>query len=141
MKNRNFIVNITLKMSGEFPSDVDEEFLAQEIAENIHCESHFAYGEHGDYEYFIGTTSKEEEIDVNVKEYLVSYNDNPYCEHCGQNHSDFAATINLDGTNWCATCAEGAGYFNEEELEEICKKEKKGLKNHYKNKLKELEDE
>lgn len=137
MEDKSFIVTIKVKMSGEMPSEIDGDVIADAIADSVCLDTQFAFGEDGMYEYYIGENG---EAKVEATEYSITYDDNPSCEHCGDRHSTYAATINIDGINWCTNCANCDDNFSEKEIDEILKQEKKGLKKYYKQKLKELDD-
>jgi hypothetical protein len=78
--------------------------------------------------------------DRSFMEYSITYSDNPSCEHCGDKHSTYAATLNFGGANWCMRCANSNDNFTKKEVKDILKEEKKGLKEYYQKKLKELDD-
>jgi len=75
-----------------------------------------------------------------MKKYKVTYSDEPFCEHCGSNHDDFAAEVfdKEDDSYWCTNCAWVNGTITDDEYDEIEVEEKKRKKEYYKNKLEEI---
>lgn len=138
MEDRNFIVTVTFKMNGEVPKRIPEEYIAGWIAQDFRCETQFSYGDHDFEEYFMAQIGDETTVTAKVKEYSIGYSEEPFCEHCGENHSDYGATINIDGVCWCVNCACLDDNFTESEINKIREKEKEGLKEYYKKKLEEL---
>jgi len=137
MKDRKFIVNVRFKISGEIPEYVTEEHIKSNIEDNINRDV-YLHGEYynEDQEWLLGGDA---DVDIELKEYSVVYDESPFCEHCGKNHKDFAATISIGGISFCTTCANYDDDFDDKEIKEIEKIEKKELKKYYKKKLKELE--
>ena len=138
--DRDFIVTVTFKMRGEVPKTIPEEYIADCVAQDFRCETQFSYDEESFEEYYMAQIGDESTVSVKVREFSVCYDEKPFCEHCGDGHKDFGATISLDGVNWCIDCVCLEDDFTEYEIEQMRKKEKEGLKEYYKNKLKELED-
>jgi len=138
MKNRNFIVTIKVKMSGEVPDNAGEGIVEDAIIDNIDFDTEFRFGEDENEVFFI--KAKEDSIEVIAEQYSITYSDNPSCEHCGDRHSSYAATINIGGINWCINCANSYENFSGKEVKDILKEEKKGLKKYYQSKLKELDE-
>ena len=78
---------------------------------------------------------------VEVKEVEILIRENPCCEHCGHPYTDFGAEVVIDSVGWCLNCVDANDELPEELLEETRKEVKTKKKKHYKNKLKELEED
>ena len=68
----------------------------------------------------------------------IKYSSNPFCEHCGENFKDFAATIEIDGVYWCLTCASYNNPISREDLEAIEEVERELTIKYYQEKIEEL---
>ena len=50
----------------------------------------------------------------------VQYDNEPFCECCGERHTDFAASIEGGGTHWCVDCDHANNDLTDEEYKDIC---------------------
>ena len=133
-EDKRFIVKATGVISGivdKFSSDQIIEKIKSTIDESVGeiemwCE---ALGDDDGVE----TVFAEEPFEFEVEELKIVYDRTPSCEHCGENHSDYDATIFYGGLSWCPNCFEAN--------EEIPKKILKEILNEIKPKLEEFEIE
>ena len=146
--NKTFIVTAKFKMSGILPGYVTKEHIESNIQAAIDeavgdvALSSEYYNMNDDVEWEVYLEGK---VKVESKEYSVEICEDPFCEHCGERHQDFGIEVHDDGTSWCIDCflSDGAAddVISKEELKELYKREKKLKVEHYKEKLKRLEDE
>jgi len=145
-KNRTFIVTAKFKVSGYLPYMVTKEHVESNITSQIED----AVGEIAlSSEYY----DMDEDIewgvylhgDVKIKsqEFSVDICEEPFCEHCGERHTDFGIEVHDDGTSWCIDCflSGNDDVFSEEELKELYKKEKFLRREYLLKQLHELEAE
>jgi recombinational DNA repair protein (RecF pathway) len=69
---------------------------------------------------------------------IVKYDDDTYCEHCGENHEYFGISVLHEGTFWCVTCAEGVVPLSKVQVKEFELKELKERKKWLEKELKKL---
>jgi len=138
-EDRTFIVKAQFKLEGDLPTRLKPEQLQEYIEDaiNTHCNVAIHGERFGDYDEEFEAFVKEGGCTIELEEYKVTYSSTPFCEHCGENWTDFAAEIS-NGTSHCITCAESMDMFTKDEVKEIEKKEKRLKKKYYERKLKEL---
>jgi hypothetical protein len=87
----------------------------------------------------------EGKVKIQSKEFSIDICEDPFCEHCGERHTDFGIEVRDDGTAWCIDCflsgSDADDVLSKEELSDLYKREKKLKIEHYKEKLKQLGDE
>lgn len=80
-----------------------------------------------------------------IRKTEIIYSELPFCEGCGENHTDFGASIMHEdgGTSWCIDCwvDDEDCDFTKEEWEKIRNKEKESELKYYREKVRKLEDE
>jgi len=136
---KTYLVTAKFKLRGNIPSIVEEEHIKKNIEGMLSSNAVVLAGEYyGDcdeeWEMYV------EDAQVELDEFKVVYTDEPFCEHCGKNHTDFAAEISKDGTSWCLNCYTADEHsLSDKEIKGIQKEEKRLKKEHYKKKLKELD--
>jgi hypothetical protein len=141
MSEKTFLGTYHFEIKGDI-SGTDEQ-----IAKRIKNELDHALGEvefDGESLPHLGEQGLEtmfgtNKSDLRLEEFAIRYDDHPDCEHCGENHDTFAASILLEGVWWCLTCAtQSYGDITEDEAKEIEAKEKEGKKKWLKMELKKL---
>ena len=126
---RTFIVTVNFKVSGYLPDMVTKEHIEgnissgiQDVVSEIALSSEY-YDMQEDIEWGVYL---EGDVKIKSTEFSVNICNDPFCEHCGERHTDFGIEISDDGTSWCMDCflSENDDVFSKEELKEIYKKEK-----------------
>lgn len=143
-KKISYVVTAKFKVSGILPSFIDKKH----IEGNIRSEIEEAVGEIAlSSEYY----DMDEDIewglylegDVNIDsdEFSIDICEEPFCEHCGERHTDFGIEVSDGGTSWCIDCFLSGNdeFFSKEELDELYKREKKERREYLLKKLHELE--
>jgi len=145
-ETKNFIVTATFKMSGLLPHIVTKEHVESNIEAalvealgDIALSSEW-YDSSEDIEWEIYL---EGDVKVKSKEFSVTIREQPFCEHCGERHSDFGIEVSDDGTGWCIDCfLSGNGdAFSVKELKELYEKEKFLKREFLLKQLHELEED
>ena len=144
--SKTFIVTVKFKVNGILPSIVTKKH----IESNIQSEIEEAVGEvalsseyydmQEDIEWAVFL---EGDVKVESEEISIDICEEPFCEHCGERHTDFGVQVSDGGTSWCLDCFLSGSHsdvFSEDELNELRKKEKTLAKKYYMKKLMELDD-
>jgi hypothetical protein len=146
-KNRTYIVTATFKISGFLPDKVTEEHIKGNIISDIReavgdialSSEYYGDDEDEEWEMFL-----EGDIELEMEEMAVKVCARPFCEHCGENHTDFGAEISDGGTSWCLDCylsGRNRTNLSKEDIEEIRKSVKKLKRKYLLKQLHELEGE
>lgn len=145
-ENKMFIVTAKFKMSGILPGYVEKKHIEgniqsaiEEAVGDIALSSEY-YDMNDDIEWEIYL---EGDVKVRSKEFSVVIREEPFCEHCGERHTDFGIEVYDDGTSWCMGCflsgSDADDVFTKEELKELYKREKLERRSYLLKKLHELE--
>lgn len=143
---REFSVTAKFKISGnDIPDFISEEHIISNLKSSIGN----AVGEielssewYDDSEDdSVWSLFLYDDINIELNEYSVNYSSEPFCEHCGERWTDFAAEINYGGTSWCLNCFETEGILTEEEIKEISKEQKRLKKEFYQQRLDSLKND
>jgi len=144
MENKKeYLVTLNLKLSGVLPDTISEDHIKNNLIHKIQseCSDITLSGEYyGDYDDQ-WLVCVDGDIDAEITEYKINYSENPFCEHCGDNYTDFGVEINVGGTSWCLDCFSNNETLSENEYENILLLEKNKRKKYLQNKVKKLNKE
>jgi len=147
-ENKTFIVTGKFKMSGILPGFVEKKHIEgniqsaiEEAVAGIALSSEY-YDMDDDIEWEVYLDG---DVKVKSKEFIVEIREDPFCEHCGERHTDFGIEVYDDGTSWCIDCflsgSDAEDVFSKEELKELYKRVKNERRGYLLKKLHELEAE
>jgi hypothetical protein len=144
-ENRTYIITAKFKVSGTLPHFISKEH----IESNIQAAIERAAGEielSSEYydmkEDIVWAAFLQGDVQMETKEIKVDICAEPFCEHCGERHTDFGVEVYEDGITWCLNCflQGNDDVFSKEEISEIQSNTKTLKIKHYKDILKDLED-
>lgn len=131
---KEYRVTVNFQIKGYLPYMIEEEHIKGKIEDLLH-DTIALHGEYyGDYdeEWEMYPSGK---INVELSEFSITYTEQPFCEHCGERHSDYGVEIHDGGTSWCLNCWLSGNEMTDEEIEEIQEKEREGKKEYYQKQL------
>jgi len=145
-ENKTFLVTAKFKMSGVLSPIVTKEHvesnikydLGEALGDIVLSSEYYDMNDDIEWEIYL-----EGDVKVESKEFSIEICKEPFCEHCGERHTDFGIEVHDDGTSWCIDCFLSGGdaeyVLSKEELKELYKKEKFLRREYLLKQLHELE--
>lgn len=142
---KTFVLTVKFRMSGALPDMVTKEHICSNVYDAIQG----AVGEVELSGEYYGDIDDEWEIYLNgeiwidAEEISVWVGSSPFCEYCGERHSDIGAEISNGGTSWCLDCytSNPDHRLSDEDIKVIREKIKELKKDYYKKKIKEIDED